>query len=340
MPNPNTSENMSFQARSKPAHAPSPAWRPIAAAAAAGLVASAICVQMSSRRAEREHPSTGKFITIEGVRLHFIDTGGNDPVLVLLHGNGAMIADMEISGLVDAASKRYRVVVFDRPGYGYSERPRDRTWGPKEQADLLRRAFAQLGISRPLIFGHSWGAQVALALALDHPDSVGGLVLASGYYFPTARADAITAAPAAAPIVGELWRNTLSPLIGRLLAPRAFRKMFGPQTVPTRFSAEFPVGLALRPAQMRASSEETVAMVPASVELQRRYHELQLPVGIVVGEEDRIVDPGAQSKRLHDAITQSEILVLPGLGHMLHHFAPDRVVAAIDNVAARARLQA
>src|SRR3984957_12682544 len=133
--------------------------------AAAGLAASALFVREETSRAEREYPRTGKFITVGGVRLHFIDTGGADPVLVLLHGNGAMIADMEVSGLVNEAAKRYRVIAFDRPGYGYSERPRDRVWGAKEQADLFSQAFTQLGLVRPLVFGHSWGTQIAVSLA-------------------------------------------------------------------------------------------------------------------------------------------------------------------------------
>src|SRR5271155_6227830 len=112
-------------------------------AAAAGLAASAVYVREETSRAEREYPRTGKSITVSGVRLHFIDTGGADPVLVLLHGNGAMIADMEISGLVNEAAKHYRVIAFDRPGYGYSERPGDRAWGPRAQAHLFRQAFGK-----------------------------------------------------------------------------------------------------------------------------------------------------------------------------------------------------
>ena len=306
--------------------------------AAAGFAASALYVREESRRAEREYPRTGKSVTVRGVRLHFIDTGGADPVLVLLHGNGAMIADMEISGLVNEAAKRYRVIAFDRPGYGYSERPRDRAWGAKEQADLFRQAFAQLGFVRPLVFGHSWGTQVALSLALDHPDSVGGLVLASGYYFPTARADGILAAPAALPLLGDLLRHTISPLIARMTAPAMFRKMFAPQPVPPRFSAEFPTRLTLRPSQLRASSEETMAMAPTAAGLEGRYHELDVPVCIMAGGEDGIVDTGHQSIRLHGVIRQSELRVLPGLGHMLHYFATDQVVRAIDAVAKRAEV--
>jgi pimeloyl-ACP methyl ester carboxylesterase len=298
---------------------------------------SAIYVGEETRRAEREYPPTGRFLRVAGVRLHFIDTGGSDPVLVLLHGNGAMIADMEISGLVNEAAKRYRVIAFDRPGYGYSERPRDKAWGPEEQASLFSEAFARLGLMRPLVFGHSWGTQVAAALALDHPDSVGGLVLASGYYFPTPRADGLMAAPTSTPLLGDLLRHTISPLIARLMAPGIFRKMFAPQPVPPRFSAEFPVGLTLRPSQLRASSQETVLMVPAAAKLEGRYRELRLPVCILAGGEDRIVDTQHQSVRLHGIVGESELRVLPGYGHMLHHFATDQVVRAVDGVAARAK---
>ena len=304
--------------------------------AAAGLAASALYVRQKTRRAEREYPRTGKFVKVRGVRLHFIDTGGADPVLVLLHGNGAMIADMEISGLVNEAAKRYRVIVFDRPGYGYSERPRDEAWGPKEQADLFHHAFAQLGFVRPLVFGHSWGTQIAVTLALDHPDSVGGLVLASGYYFPTARADRLLAAPATMPFLGDLLRHTISPLIAGVMAPGMFRKMFAPQPVPPQFSAEFPTRLTLRPSQMRASSEETAIMVRAAAELEGRYTEVRVPICIMAGGDDRIVDTDRQSARLHGVIGQSELRVLPGLGHMLHYFATDQVVRAIDAVAKRA----
>ena len=310
----------------------------IATAALFGL--SALINQRGARQAERDNAPRGSFITVDGVRLHFIDTGGSDPVLVLLHGNGAMIADMEISGLVRAAAERYRVIVFDRPGFGYSERPSDRTWGPEQQARLFHDAFAQMGLERPIVLGHSWGTQVALSLALDFPGSVSGLVLASGYYFPSARVDTVTAMPAKMPLLGNLMRHTISPLFGRLMAPLIFKKMFSPKAVPAQFSAEFPVALTLRPGQIKASAEETVMMVGAAMALKDRYGELQLPVCILAGDEDKIVDSTYQSAGLHEAIDQSELKMLPGLGHMLHYAATDQVVSAIDSVAKLAHVPA
>jgi pimeloyl-ACP methyl ester carboxylesterase len=106
-------------------------------------------------------------------------------------------------------------VAFDRPGYGYSDRPAGKLWTAAAQAHLLRRAFAELGLERPVVVGHSWGTLVALALALDHPDAVGGLVLISGYYKPTARLDVPLAALAAIPVLGDVLRHTISPYSAR-----------------------------------------------------------------------------------------------------------------------------
>jgi pimeloyl-ACP methyl ester carboxylesterase len=109
--------------------------------------------------------------------------------VVFLHGNGVTSEDFLIRGILEEASRSHRALAFDRPGFGHSERPWARSWPAAAQAALLPRAFALLGIERPIVVGHSWGAMVALALAAYHPDCVAGLVLASGYYYPTARAD-------------------------------------------------------------------------------------------------------------------------------------------------------
>jgi pimeloyl-ACP methyl ester carboxylesterase len=301
---------------------------PFLAAAAAGLAASALHAQREALRAERENPPTGRFVEVDGVRLHHVERGGGGTPVVFLHGNGAMIQDFASSGLLDLASPRHRVFAFDRPGFGHSERPRNRLWTPAAQAELLRGAFARLGIERPVVAGHSWGALVALALGIAHPDAVRSLVLLSGYYFPTARADLPLFTPPAIPVVGDALRYTASPLIGRVIAPRVIRRIFEPCPVPPRFTAEFPLGLALRPSQIRAIAEDTAFLVPAAAALQGCYADLRLPVVILCGDEDRIVDP-EQSARLAATIPAAQLRVLPGLGHMIHHFAQGTIVEAI-----------
>jgi pimeloyl-ACP methyl ester carboxylesterase len=182
------------------------------------LAACAFVNQHLAKKAQEKNPPIGHFLEIDGVRLHYVERGQGNPLL-LLHGNGSMIQDFDSSGLVTLAAKNHRVIVFDRPGYGYSERPRGTVWSPGAQAALIHRALVRLGVSRVTVLGHSWGASIAIALALKHPEIVTGLVLASGYYYPTARADVVVQSGPAVPVIGDIMSFTLAPLISRAMWP-------------------------------------------------------------------------------------------------------------------------
>jgi pimeloyl-ACP methyl ester carboxylesterase len=167
---------------------------------------------------------------------------------------------------------------------------------------------------------------------------VGALVLASGYYFPTARGDVPVLAPPALPVVGDLARYTVSPLLGRAAWPGLMRLLFGPN--PTTPGMDGLRDLVLRPGQIRASSSESGLMVPTAATLQGSYAGLRCPVVIVAGADDRYVDTDLQSGGLHRLVPGSELRVVPGAGHMVHHAAPDAVMAAIDLAAERSHQQA
>ena len=111
--------------------------------AAAALAGTAAWVTGKARHAERDFPPIGGFVEADGVRLHYIEKGSGEPI-VLVHGNVVRLQDFMASGLVDRLAERYRVIAFDRPGFGYSDRPRDRLWTAQAQAELLREAFFTL----------------------------------------------------------------------------------------------------------------------------------------------------------------------------------------------------
>jgi pimeloyl-ACP methyl ester carboxylesterase len=303
--------------------------------AAAALAVAAFANHRLARRAERENPPLGKFVEVDGVRLHYVEQGEGQP-LVLLHGNGTMIQDFASSGLIDLAAKRYRVIVFDRPGYGHSERPRSTVWTADAQAALLGAALEQLGASKATVLGHSWGCSVAVALALKAPDLVSSLVLASGYYYPSVRADVVTMSGPAIPVLGDAVRFTVSPVLARLMWPLLTRKIFGPASEPEQFQQDFPKEMTFRPSQIRASAAESALMIPGAFAARARYAELAMPVVIVAGEEDRLVDIVEQSARLHAELPNSTIHRVPGAGHMVHQTAPETVMAAIDEASASA----
>ncbi len=315
----------------RPKRASSLGWLgPILAGSAAALGAAALYNLSRAKSAESQHPPIGKFLTVDGVRLHYLERGRGEP-LVLIHGNGTMIEDFVVSDLVSRLAERYRVIVIDRPGYGYSARPRG-LWTPRAHATLFRNALSQLGVDRALVLGHSWGTLVALALAVQDPSLVRGLVLVSGYYFPTARADVVLFSPPAIPVIGDIMRYTISPPVARLMLPGLLQAMFAPASVTRRFDYEFPKELMLRPSQLRASAEDAAMMTPSVMELQSHYAELQTPVVIVAGEDDQIVDVERYAARLHDELPRSELTIVPQQGHMVHHHAPDQTVWAVRRV--------
>ena len=304
--------------------------RAAAIASLATAAATALIVHGRARAAERRHPPEGRFVEVDGVRLHYRESGTGQPV-VLLHGNGATSADFVITGVVNRVAAGHRVLAFDRPGYGYSQRPRGRAWTPIHQADFFASVFAALGLERPIVVGHSWGALVTAALALRHPRAVRGIVLVAGYFFPTRRIDVRLLSAFAIPVIGDLVRYTVLPFVARRVFPKMAQRIFAPAPVPASFNA-IMLDMALRPSQLRASAEETASMVPAARALGPHYRLLQVPTLILTGSKDQIVDPQLHSLRLHRTVSHSRLDVVEGGGHMLHFEVPGRIVAAIDLV--------
>jgi pimeloyl-ACP methyl ester carboxylesterase len=280
--------------------------------------------------AERRNPPLGSFIECDGVRLHYREWGkATAPCVVLFHGNGAMIQDFVISGLADLLARRNRVLCFDRPGFGHSQRPRSRLWTPSAQAALFAEALGHIGVREPVVVGHSWGTLVAVALGLRADYPVGGLVLASGYYFPNWRLDFWLLSGPAIPIFGDLLRYTVAPVISLAILPGMLRKIFAPRPVPKPFKTEFPISLALRPKQLRAAAEESAFLIPAVTQLQSRYDDLKCPVHLFHGDQDRFIER-EQSRRMHTALPRAALHVVRDAGHMVHYADSASIAQAVD----------
>jgi pimeloyl-ACP methyl ester carboxylesterase len=301
----------------------------ISAAAAAALTAA--WVEQRARRAERAHPPTGRLLEVDGVRLHVVERGTGSPV-VLIHGNTVNHRDFEASGLMARLAGKHRVIAIDRPGFGHSSRPRDRLWTPAAQAKLIHSALAQLGVEQAVIVGHSMGAMVAMALALDHPDAVRGLVLLSGYHYPSARIDALLSAPVALPVLGDVMRYTVTAVSARLMLRRVAKTMFAPHALPERFLPMLSREMMVRPVQLRSNAEDAAFMIGQAKASSERHAELRMPVAIFAGSDDKVVDVEAHSARLHRELPGSTLVVARGAGHMVHYAVPDAIAAAIERL--------
>jgi pimeloyl-ACP methyl ester carboxylesterase len=298
-----------------------------------------VCAWVTRRKArevEARHPPAGRFVNVDDVRLHFVEHGApSAPVAVLLHGNGSMSTEIELSGLVARLASRYRVIVFDRPGYGYSDRPNGLSCAPSVQARLFLHALESLEVREAMVMGHSWGALVAIAMGLASPRLVRGVVLVSGYYTPSLRLDMPLLIPMALPLVGTLLCHTVSPLLGRLLWPLLVRRIFAPAALPSARVQRYPIWLSLRPGSLRTTAVEAVMTIPQAALLWQREPELRIPVAIVAGSQDLLLSTAWHSRRLHRRLPGSRLYLVPNAGHMVHHTAPQAVVAAVDDLAGR-----
>src|SRR5215213_1150074 len=209
-------------------------------------------------------------------------------------------------------------------------------WTAAQQAELLHKALQQLGVERPVVVGHSWGTLVALALTVRHQADIAGLVLLSGYYFWTLRPDVLPVTMGALPVLGDILRYTVSPLLGWIQMPLLKWAMFSPARVPARFQAEYSSAMALRPSQIRATSIDGALMIPGALSLRGHYKELTLPVAIIAGDGDKVVFK-RRSEQLRDTIPGSMLQIIKGAGHMVHHVAARQVAQTIESIAEASR---
>lgn len=296
-------------------------------------------------QAEADYPPEGQFVTVNGRQVHAV-VMGSGPDLVLIHGAGGNTRDMTFS-LLERLTDDYRVIVFDRPGLGYTDRTDDRydsafsaaAETPAEQADLLQAAAAALGAERPLVLGHSFGGAVALAWALDHPDAIAGLIDVSGASMPWPGGLSWFYEVNGSTIGGAILPPLITAFAPEERIIESLDGIFAPNPPPEGYLLYVGADLTIRRDNLRANTRQVNTLRPHVVEMAARYASLTLPVEIVHGDADVTVPLAIHSEPLSRLIPGAVLTVLPGIGHMPHHADPDAVVAAIHRAAERAGLR-
>jgi pimeloyl-ACP methyl ester carboxylesterase len=283
------------------------------------------------RRAERACPPLGEFVTVDGVRLHYVDRG-RGPAVVLVHGASGNLRDMTLA-LLDRLAEQHRVLALDRPGYGYSERPRGAWPDPAVQARYLRQALVALGVEQPVLVGHSWAGSLVLAYALAWPNEVRGVVAISPASHPWPGGVAAYRVLAQLPFVGTLLAHTLLWPLGQRSADAALRSTFEPDPLPPRYRSESGLDLLFRPVQFRCDAQDVGRLSRFLATQSARYAELVPPLTIVTGTVDPVVNPRRHAHALHAQVPGSRLIVLDGAGHAPHHAHADAVVAEVSALA-------
>jgi pimeloyl-ACP methyl ester carboxylesterase len=287
----------------------------------------ALFTRMTLRRVEIVVPPLGTFIDVNGASIHYVDRG-EGPTLLLIHGLFGHARHFTHS-LVDRLADDFRVVVMDRPGSGYSKRRRGASAGPLADAAVVAGFVHALGLGRPVLVGHSLGGAVSLATALEHPDVVGGLALIAPLTHPV---DEVPAVFRPLDISSAALRHavawTVATPVSILRGERNLDAVFGPEPVPADFAVRGGGLLTLRPQQFVSASEDLVAARADMPRLLERYGTVDVPVGILFGTGDRILDPELHGQGMPGRVPGLRLELIEG-GHMLPLTQPDRVAAFV-----------
>lgn len=300
---------------------------------AAGLV---LFTAFIARRVEAALPPAGRYIEIDGARTHYVEMGAG-PAIVLVHGLAGQLQHMTYA-LADSLKDKYRVICVDRPGCGYSVRPSGASARLPAQADTIAGLIRALRLDRPVLVGHSLGGAVALATALGHPDCVGALALVAPLTHPQPDPPpALRHLAVASPLVRRIIAWAVATPFAMRFGAKALVDVFGPNPPPLDFGTRGGALLGLRPSAFYEASCDIVAVNDDLPDMVGRYPTLDLPVGILYGAGDRVLDPKIQGEPMLRAIEGLTLEQIEGQGHMLPLTATERTAHFIGEVAGRVR---
>ncbi|MEM9851372.1 MAG: alpha/beta hydrolase [Pseudomonadota bacterium] len=283
--------------------------------------------ERNDRAAEAAFPPVGEFLTVGETRVHYWRAGAG-PTIVLLHGAGGNLRDFTLS-LGPQLAKTHTVIAFDRPGHGFTDTLHDRGESPAEQAALFHAALGQLGIEDAIIGGFSYGGSVAMAWALNHPETAAGVLMMNGVSNPWVTPPSRLYDLAAGPLTGPVFATALSAFAPQALVDDTLSGLFAPNPPPAGYLAHIGPGLSLRRETLRANGRQVVTLLPHVERQSARYPTLTLPIELVHGADDVSVPSSIHADVLASQVPQARLTRVPGVGHSVHHHAQDAVLAAV-----------
>ena len=283
-------------------------------------------------------PAQGIFTEVDGAKVHAV-VEGEGPDVVLIHGAGGNTRDFTFTFSSALAERGYRVITFDRPGFGYSDPINEDPASIQLQADRLVKAAAALGAEKPIVIGHSLGGAVSMAWATRHPDNLSGLLpLAAVTNEWPGPPDALYRYSNS--VLGSIFMvPALSAFISNGYIENVLNGVFDPQPFVEGYDKYIGAALTIRRQSLLVNAAERVALKENVLSLVPDYPAITVPVEIVHGNKDASVSLELHSVLLAEQIPGANLTVLEGIGHMPHHVSEAAVLDAVDRIAERAGLK-
>ena len=282
---------------------------------------------------EQQNPPRGRMVNVTGGRMHVVELGAakaGEPTIVMVHGASGNLEDLRPLG---ERLTGHHVILIDRPGHGWSERPDGAAdASPARQAALISETLTNMGVKRIVLVGHSLAGAVVTAFALAEPSRVAGLGMLAPVTHPWPGGISWYYTMTSTPIIGDLFAYTLAEPVGALLLPKVVESVFAPKLAPPDYAERSHAKLVLRPREFIANAQDVSALLDFVKQQSPHYGELKMPVAIFAGDSDDVVSVDIHARAFAKMVPQTKLTVLPGVGHMPHYAAPGLVAQAIEKM--------
>jgi len=237
---------------------------------------------------------------------------------------------------LERLAQSHRVIVIDRPGAGRSVRGADSAANIYAQARMVAQCIETLGLDKPMLVGHSLGGAIALAVGLNHPQVIRRLALIAPLtHAESAPPGVFKGLVLPSPFMRKLVSWTLAIPLSIINSRKAIDAVFAPEAMPKDFPFKGGGLLGLRPHVFYAASSDLVSAPEDLPDMERRYASMTVPVDVLYGRGDRILNVKRQGEALKQRLDRVNLRVIEG-GHMLPVTQPALTTDWVLGVAAAA----
>jgi pimeloyl-ACP methyl ester carboxylesterase len=273
------------------------------------------------------------YLVIENTRVRYVEAGAG-PVVVLIHGNAGSAEEFDFRSL-GLICRDHRVIAVDRPGHGNSDRPDGLAATLQYQTRLVHETLSHLGVTRPVLVGHSWGGALALAYAVEYPQELSAIVLLAPAAYPDKGGDEFLRAVLKTPVVGDVSLDVGRVVFGKHILKKELERAFYPESVPEDY-LRHASSLWLRHKQLRAFLEDEWSLNKDLARTSKHYSDIRIPVVIVTGDHDKVVSAKDNAYRLKSSIAQSRLIELKNTGHQVPQTHPESIYNALNLISSSA----
>jgi pimeloyl-ACP methyl ester carboxylesterase len=300
----------------------------IALSALTALALAVVVLNWTYGRLPGEPKPHGSFVTVDGLRIHYLERGGAGTPVVLLHGLPGTAEDWnEVTPLL----RGHRTIAIDRPGFGYSSGGYVKF---DRQIEIIDALLHQLNVTRPILVGHSYGGTIALAFAERHPSELRGLVLvdaaAGGTHvgsFEQAQAHVVKFLQL--PVIHQISDVTFGQLLDTVSVEMTDGKAFHPQPVAAAHRHRV-LAINMTRSNLRAYAGEELEANAVFDQIDRRLGSIHVPAVVIQGEQDKLVKP-KYGRKIAASLPDAHLEMVHG-GHMAPYTHPYAVASAVGAV--------